>query len=327
MSWQTMSAEISGQCPVDYLFAKTLVNRAWLNVQRKHIWSFLWGKRAIPTPNPTAAGTVTLASGSPLVIGDATASPAWAAIPGANPITVQQFRVGTGTIYNIVGVAINTPSAGLTTLTLDNPYVDPQFGAGISYTISQFYYSAPVADFLWWESIIDPVSGYAMRCTLTNEEVDRKDPQRFQSGWPVGPIPYLVNPNVASPFYQWPMYELWPEPLNNYTYVGSFFRRGSLFVNDTDQVNAMLGEDLVIALAKVYAYEWAIANKDMPVAQKKSWQFTLGYAKKEYDGLLSDYMIKDEEFSHRHVINSSEDAYIEALPWISQREGLGYFPD
>lgn len=326
MSWQTMSAEIAAQCPVPYPFARILVNRAWLNVQRKYIWSFLWGMKPIPTPNPTSAGTVTLVSGSPTVIGDAVASPAWAAIPGANPIGGQQFRVGTGTIYNIIAYQPNVP-VGFATITLDTPYVDPQFGAGISYTISQFYYSAPVADFLWWESIIDPTSGYAMRTTLTREEVDRKDPQRFQSGWPVGPIPYLVNPNVNSPYYNYPMYELWPEPLNNYTYVGSFFRRGALFVNDTDLVSAMLGEDLVIALAKQLAYEWAIANKDLPIAQKKAWQFALGYAKKEYNELLSDYILKDEEFSHRHVINQPEDAYIEALPWISQREGLGYFPD
>jgi hypothetical protein len=317
-----MATELTGQCPVDYLFARTLVNRAWLNVQRKFLWSFLWGKRAIPTPNPTTAGSVTLVSGSPLVVGDTTANAAWVAVPGANPITTQQFRIGTGTIYNIVAY-----NPGTATLTLDNPYVDPQTGAGINYIISQFYFSAPVADFLWWESIVDPVSGYSMRCTLTNEEVDRKDPQRFQSGWPVGPIPYLVNPNSLSPYYGWPMYELWPQPLNHYTYVGSFFRRGTLFVNDTDTVNSMLGEDVVIALAKKYAYEWAIANKDLPAAAKKGWSFLLGSAKKEYDGLLSDYMIKDEEFSHRHVINAPEDAYIEALPWISQREGLGYFPD
>lgn len=316
-----MATEISGQCPVDYLFARTLVNRAWFNVQRKHLWSFLWGKRAIPTPNPVAAGTVTLVAGSLIVTGDAAANAAWAAIPLSTPITQQQFRVGTGTIYNIVGY--NNVTARLT---LDNPYVDPQTGAGIPYTVSQFYYLAPVADFLWWESIIDPVSGYTMRTTLTNEEVDRKDPQRFQSGWPVGPIPYQVNPQPGA-YFGWPMYELWPEPLNGFTYVGSFFRRGILFANDTDVVNPMLGEDVVVALAKVYAYEWAIAQQSLPAAAKKGWQFALGYAQKEYAGLLSDYILKDEEFSHRSVINQPEDAYIEALPWVSAREGLGYFPD
>lgn len=321
MSWQTMATEVAGQCPVDVLFALTLVNRAWLNVQRKCIWSFLWGKRAIPTPNPTNSGQVTLVSGSTQVIGNTAAATAWAAIPGATPITTQQFRIGTGTIYNIVGYANNSPSAGLATLTLDNPYVDPQTGSGIAYNILGNYYSAPVSDFLWWESIVDPVSGYSMRMCLTNEEVDQNDPQRFQSGWPVGPIPYQINPTTG-----YPMYELWPAPLNGYTYVGSFFRRGTLFLNLTDTVNAMLGEDVVVALAKTYAYEWAIANKDLPAAQKKAWQFALGYAQKQYDRLLSDYMLKDEEFSHRHVINSADSDYIEALPWVSQRAEVMYAP-
>jgi hypothetical protein len=319
-----MAAEISGQTPVDYLFAQTLVNRAWSNVQRKHLWSFLWGKSPIPTPNVTGAGTVTVTPGGTSVVGNAAASAAWLAIPASTPLTTQQFRIGIGTIYNVVAFD------GVSTLTLDNPFVDPVSGspAGQAYTINQFYYNAPVTDFLWWESVIDPTSGYAMRTTLTNEEVDRKDPQRFQSGWPVGPIPYQVNPFAASSFFGFPMYELWPCPLFGFTYVGSYFRRGALFVNDTDTVNPMLGEDVVVARAKQLAYEWAIAQKDLGTStQKKAWQFALGYAKKEYDELLNDYILKDEEFSHRHVINQPEDAYIEALPWVSQREGLGFFPD
>jgi hypothetical protein len=306
---------------VDYLFAKILVSRAWTNIQRKHGWSFLWGKRAIPTPSPTSAGTVTLVSGSPFVVGDSNANAAWGAVPGATPLATQQFRIGTGTIYNIVAY-----SPGTATLTLDNPYVDPQFGAGIQYNILGNYYSAPVADFLWWESIIDPVSGYSFRTMLTNEEVDDTDPQRFQSGWPVGVMPYQINPNTESPYYGYPMYEIWPAPLNGYTYVGSFFRRGAPFVLDTDQVNPMLSESLVISLAKTYAYEWAIANKDLPVAAKKGWQFALGVARKEFEGSLNDYILKDEEFSHRHIINSADSAYIESLPWVSQKAEIMYAP-
>lgn len=324
-----MSAELALQTPVNYLFARTLVNRAWLQVQRKYIWSFLWGKVPIPTPSPTTIGSVTLTSGSATVIADANATTAWANVPGATPLSQQQFRIGTGTFYNIV--TYNPAGAPpFATLTLDYPFVDPlpEPGAnvGVVYQIYQVYYNAPVADFLWWESITDPVSGYAMRNTLTNEEVDRKDPQRFQSGWPIGPIPYRVNP-LSGTFNGYPMFEMWPAPLNNITYVGEYWRRGSLFVNDTDTVNPMLGEDVVLELAKYWAYEWALAQPQFDQSAKRSWQFLMGGTQRMYAALLNDYILKDEEFSHRHVINQPEDAYIEALPWVSQREGLGYFPD
>lgn len=324
-SWLDMSMELTGQVPVDLLFARTLVNRAWVNVQRKHLWSFLWGKRAIPTPSPVSAGTVTVVGGDPAIVGDAAASAAWATLGLINPITQRQFRVGTGTIYNIVSYD-TTSHAPFGTLTLDQNFVDQASASGVLYDITQFYYLAPVIDFLWWESIVDPISGYAMRTTLTNEEVDRKDPQRFQSGWPVGPIPYQVNA-VAGPTFGFPMYEFWPCPLNSITYTGSYFRRGTEFVADTDTPSPMLGDDIVVELAKVYAYEWAIAQDKFPAASKKAWQYLLGNSRRTYDSLLNDYIVKDEEFSHRHVINQPEDAYIEALPWVSQREGLGYFPD
>jgi len=321
-----MSSELALQCPVPFLLARILVNRAWLNVQRKHLWSFLWGKAAIPTPTIMQAGTVTVTPGSVTVVGDATAVAAWNTAGLVIPLTSRQFRVGQGTIYNIVAFP---GSGGANSIDLDTAYVDVPFGVGTSYQIFQSYFNAPVADFLWWESVTDPVSGYQLRTTLTREEVDAQDPQRFQSGWPVGPIPYLVNPQAGN-FNGFPMYELWPAPLAGYTYFGSFFRRGALFVNDNDTVNPMLGEDLVMARAKMLAYEWCAANPDK--AGKGDFRFLYGAAKIEYEGksgnggLLDDYILKDEEASHRHVINSPEDSYISALPWVSAKTNTMFAP-
>jgi len=320
MSWASMSAELANQCPVPFLFARTLVNRAWFNVQRKHTWSFLWGKAAIPTPIPITSGTVTVTPGSNTVIGDAAATAAWALAGLVNPLTVRQFRVGQGTIYNINAYTV---AGGFGVLTLDSPYVDPTFGAGTGYQIFQCYYSGPVADFLWWESVTDPISGYSFRTTMTREEVDNQDPQRFQDGWPVGVIPYQINPQAGN-FNGFPQYEAWPSPLNGYTYFGTYFRRGTLFVNDTDVVNPMLGEDVVMQLAKMYAYEWALVNSDK--VPKGDYRFAYGAAKKQYDELIDDYILKDEETSHRHVINAPEDSFIGALPWVSQKAGIYYAP-
>lgn len=326
MSWATMSSELTGQVPgLDIMFAFTLVNRAWVDVQRKFIWSFLWGDAAIPTPIPVSTGTVTAVRGLNTIVGDTAASAAWATFGLVNPITVRQFRVGQGTIYNIIGYDISS-HAPFGTLTLDSPYVDPLAGVGIGYQIIQSYFNAPTSDFIWWETLLDPTSGYDLRTTLTREFVDARDPQRFQSGWPVGAIPYKINPNAGN-FFQFPMYELWPTPTAGYTYTGQYFRRGKAFVNPTDAVLAPLGEDVVLALSKQYAYEWAGANQDrIGKIAKSDFRFWAGYAQKQYDGLISDYILMDESFSHRHLIDSAESSYLSALPWVSAREGLGYFP-
>jgi hypothetical protein len=180
-----------------------------------------------------------------------------------------------------------------------------------------------VADFLWWESIVDPISGYSMRTCLTREEIDAQDPQRFQSGWPIGPLPYLINTQPGN-FNGFPMYEMWPAPLNNYTYQGSYFRRGTQFVNLTDTVNAMLGEDLVIEQAKMYSYEWCMVNPDK--VPKADYRFAYGASAKRFAQLLDEYILKDEEFSHRSVINMPEQSFYDALPWVSQRNEVMYAP-
>jgi hypothetical protein len=325
MSWQTMSLEIAAQCPVPFPFAKTLVNRAWKDVQAKFLWSFLYGNCAIPTPVPVSTGSVTVAIGSNQVIGDADASAAWATFGLVMPITTRQFRVGQGTIYNIIAADFNVPAAAI--LTLDKPYVDPVAGAGTGYTVYGVFFNAPTKDFLWWESITDPVSGYPLKTTMTREFVDKVDPQRFMSGWPRAFIPYQVNSQPGN-FFGYPMFEIWPAPLNNYTYVGSYFRKGMEFQNVTDTVFPTLGEDVVIELAKMYAYEWCEANRDkVPAAGARAdFRYLMGATKKFYGELIDKYILQDSEYSHRHNISQGESEYWDMLPWVSEKTMSMYAP-
>jgi hypothetical protein len=295
---------------MSYLFAQTLVNRAWMDVQRRFLWSFLWSDFSIPTPTPVSTGTVTLVAGQSTVVGDATASAAWQAMGLVNPITTRQFRVGMGTIYNIIGFD------GVSTITLDRPYVDTVVGAAQGYQIYGVYFYAPSIDFLWFESVRDTLSGYPLNVTLTREFVDSIDPQRFQSGWPQGILPYTIETQPGA-FKGFPKYEIWPAPLNGYTYVAQGFRKGVPFTSPNDTVPSPLGEDVVMALAKFYAYENAEANKQPE--DKRNFTFLMGAATKEYENLLSSYMLSDETFSHRHVIDTRISAYVGTLPWVSQR--------
>lgn len=325
MSWQTMSLELNSQVPVPFPFCKTLINRAWKDVQRKRIWSFLWGDAAIPTPNPISTGTVTTVLGDPKVNGDADASAAWAGLPLVMALTTRQFRVGQGTIYNIIAANFDDPTAVV--LTLDKPYVDPTLGPGTGYTIYGVYFNGPVKDFLWWESLRDPVSGYPLKTTMTREFVDRVDPQRFQAGWPRAFIPYQVNMQPGN-FFGYPMYEIWPAPLNNYTYVGTYFRKGMGFTNPSDIVNPMIDEDAVVELGKHYAYEWCEANREkVPSAMARSdFKFLMGKTMKQYNNLINDSILQDEEQSHRNVIPAGESEYWDTLPWVSEKTMFMYQP-
>lgn len=323
MSWQSMANELVGQAPIDIQYALTLISRAWQAVQRNYQWSFLQDiDIAIPTIGQIFAGTVTLVRGLNTVVGDATAQAAWNAIGLVTPITTLQFRIGSGTIYNIVAY---NPGSG--TLTLDRLYVDPPSGAAQAYAILQCYFNAPFQDFTWWDSFVDPVTGYSFDTEMTRQELDDKDPQRLQNNTPVAVVPYQINTQPGN-FFGFPMYEMWPGPASGFTYVGKCFRAGAKFQNLSDNVAAQLGEDIVIEQAKQYVYEWCEANRDkMPPAQRGAdFRFLIGKCQKEYIRLENGYINKDSAFSHFHHIPYASRRKNLQLPWVSQRTSLAYFP-
>jgi len=329
-----MLLEVASQVPVAAPHALNLVNRAWLDVQRQYpTWSFLYGETPIPSIVPIVGGTATVTIGSPYVGCDVTLLTALNSLPVILGPTLQCFRVGTGTIYRIIGYnntggTVNGIPAN--SLQLDKLYVDTAFGAipgGSSpsggFQIFTCYINAPTADFLWWESIKDPVNGFFVGTTKTRESVDIIDPQRFQSGWPRAIIPYIVNPTPGN-FYGYPMCEIWPAPLNNQVLVGTYFRSGLPFQTLSDNVIPPIGEDVVIELAKMYAYEWCIANPDK--VPKGGYQFLYNASAKRYSRMIDDYIMKDEAFGHHMLIESVEPQFLDSLPWVSQKQAIGYFP-
>ena len=333
MSWATMWTEISNQTPCPALHCRNLVNRAWSDVQRQFLWSFLYGEAPIPSLVPIVSGIATVTLGSPYVGCDATLIAALNSLPLLLSPTTQCFRVGTGTIYRIVAYNnTNAPDqSGVPALSiqLDKLYADAAFGniqggnPPGGFQIFTCYVNAPTADFLWWESIKDPVNGFFVATTMTRETVDTLDPQRFQSGWPRAVVPFIVNPTPGN-FYGYPMYEIWPAPLNNQVLVGTYFRSGLPFTANSDTVIPPLGEDVVIELAKMYSYEWCIANPDK--VPKGDYRFLYGASQKRYSSLIDDYIRKDEAFSHRMLIDHAEPQFLDSLPWVSQKQAIGYFP-
>jgi hypothetical protein len=115
------------------------------------------------------------------------------------------------------------------------------------------------------------------------------------------------------------MYELWGQAVTPFTYQCYGLRRGQNLVNPTDTLPFAIGEDVVLAMARMYAYEWAEANKDqMPRSAGPDFRFTYGSAQEEYKKRLINYRKNDKEqvdnwLTSRGVTWSSQALYYNTL--------------
>lgn len=168
MSLGTMIAEMRGAVPAySALQARTHLREAWRDIRNMKGWSFQLVNGGFGTPGLTNAGSVTVAFGSSTVTADLQATNAWAiaSVPGSL-LTQQQFRVGQGTIYNIIAYggngqiatgAIASPGSGQTPGTYIYSILDtggPGAGATASITVT------PAGTVTAPPEIITPGSGY-----------------------------------------------------------------------------------------------------------------------------------------------------------------------
>lgn len=266
MSFSNMIAEQRG-CVSNYsaLLARTHLREAWKDIRNMRGWSFQLCSGGFGTPGKISIGSVTVGIGGITVTCDAQASAALStASTPISLVTQRQFRIGAGTIYNIVAADFTTnPTAA--TLTLDRPYTDTATGAGLGYTVYQCYCAAPVADFEAWESVLDTNNviwlntdpGKAVR-----ERIDIDDAQRQVFSNPFNLIPYGQDMRANSSTLGYAMYELYPQPQSQYSYATWYTRLGPDLVNPQDTLPYPITEHVVKTLARVKGYEWAEANKD-----------------------------------------------------------------
>lgn len=141
MSLATMIAELRGSIPgYSAGLARTHLREAWTDIRNMKGWSFQLGNSGFGTPGLTEAGSVTVAFGATSVLADAQASAVWATAsqPGSL-LTQQQFRVGQGTIYNIIAYGgngliafgtVSSPGSGQTPGIYTVPIMDGGAGTG-----------------------------------------------------------------------------------------------------------------------------------------------------------------------------------------------------
>lgn len=307
-----MMAELRGAVPkLPFAFTKTLVNRAWLDVCKSNLWSFNIVEWAWISPPPVTIGLCTFTQGLATIQFNPTAVAAINASVIANPYapaTVQQIRAGNiagiSGIYNVIQY---DPIGG--GATLDRIYADPS-GVNVSYNLYQNYYAAPVIDLLAPMTVRNMQMFLDLNVTSTKAEIDRRDPQRSWYQFPTHCVPWGVDQRGvgtrnASATAGFMLYELWGVPVNTFTYDCYGIRRGMPLASPADTLPFAVGEDVVLAKARYYAYEWAMANQGLtPRNVGADFKFLMAQTLDTYHKLLIDYRRQDRERMDNYKISN-----------------------
>ena len=316
-----MLAEIRGCVPkIPISYCGTLVNRAWRLVRESNLWSFNLFDSSWITPPVEQAGTCAVQQGFPTIVFDPIATAALIADQFAQPyslLTQRQFRVGVGGIYNIISLDANFAANGIATL--DRPFADPS-NAAAAYFVYQLYYPAPFLDHRAWLSVRNPQMFIDLDLITTRAKVDSLDPQRSWYQFPTRVLAFGRDTRPGSATLGFPLFELWGQPVAPFVYQCYGIRNGVDFSAPSDTVPQPLGEDIILAKARTYAYEWAEANKDMsPRSSGPDFRFLMAQSDAEFKRLLILYRKEDREFvlnwfiSHRDALGGRGLGYYNTL--------------
>lgn len=286
--FKTMYKELSGWVAgLPESLAQTLINRALDLIYESNNWSWQiaesgWFSPGLVSPIAgVSAGTITATFGTNLITGDATAKATWNAIPAKFPITQMQIRLPAYALYDVVGY---NPGTGV--ITIDRPWMEPD-GASLQYMLYQTYFTAPAQDFKRWLAVRDFTNGASLDWwSWKQKDVDLRDPQRTIYENPSYVVPFKVDKraNTSTPGYM--RFELYPQPLSQLPYALYYLAKGPALVQPTDTLPFPLTEKLVLARARMLAYEWKEAQKGVEVARGSGSDHTFLYqaAEAEYDG-------------------------------------------
>lgn len=290
---------------IDPLACNTLVQRAFQDIRKSREWSFLKQVGVWFAPSPIAVGTVTTTFLSTTVTCDTTAEPAWQAIQSTNPpeqpITVRQFRVTGGPIYNIVSYN------GAREIVLDRPYTEASM-SGQSYYLYQPYVQAPAIDFKRWLSWVDPANDYRFRYRnlyRTQKEVDRRDPQRTSYSIPIwiAAHDYVTLPGDTQPR---PRFEAWPHPVQQIGYIIEYMINGDFLWGLNSTLPQQITDQCIVARTRHYAHE-LVANQPNVDVKVKAYHMQQARANDaEYFDLLNRCKLDDNSIFDSSVIQEED---------------------
>jgi hypothetical protein len=152
-----------------------------------------------------------------------------------------------------------------------------------------------------------------MIVTRGREWVDSQDPQRSWYQFPTHVVAYKTDTRGAGTVNQsatlgYAMFELWGQPVSPFVYQCYGLRRGVDMTDPNDTLPYSISEELVLAKARMFAYEWAEGNKDMaPRAAGPDFKFLMAKAADDF----TKYLIRDRKNDKEFVDN-----------WFSIREPM-----
>jgi hypothetical protein len=246
-------------------------NKALKEIYREHDWSFLYKKGFIRTPRLINIGTVEVEKFSSEVIVSASLKAILDAIAVEDvPLVGRQFRTfggqnaGSQFIYTIANYESST-----STLTID-PFYQDESNSASTFQIFKNQYLAPTIvegsfegiDFESFDYIYAPFAQRKLWLDRTLADLERRDASRWQSGDPN----WAVSSGLDSDTNQ--LFEFYPIPVNERIYQVRYKRSGR-DLQPEDNIPASLDYDLIIAKAKLKAYEWFVTNGDK-VGDKRS---------------------------------------------------------
>jgi len=333
LSLNTMARRMSLEIPgIADAYAKTLLNEALAQIADSRMWSFGLSDGGWFTPGIlfssgvgglSSAGTVTFTPYSNQVIGDVTASAAWAAYATLPPLTQFQIRSPYSTPYSIVGYDV-TSHAPFGTFTLDRVWMEPG-GVAQPYMVYQCYFPAPVADFKRFFDILDTTNNSPIDYwSLSQNDLAYMDAQRLIFDQPTYAVPFGRDqrPNTATPNYF--LFELWPHPLSQLPYTLKYLRRGPQLVNPGDLVPEPLTEELVLWRAKENAYLWREAQKGEHVERGSGadYKFLAQAAAASYKACLKPAMDRDRDSVNLYFNRFRRDLYGSGDPFSNNSNQL-----
>lgn len=302
-----MRNELRGCVPkLPFSYTGTIINRAWDTVRKRNLWSFqLFDGQWIAPGQYSGISAVTNQGSNLVTISAQDIANLTSLLPTQiySLITQRQFRIASGGLYNIR--AYNSLTG---VMTLDRPYGE-QTTSGSSFQIYQAYYIPTVStttylngvptvttnvikDFKMWLSVRDMANFRSLYTNrYTRQSLDKRDPQRTWYGIPTDVVPF-DNDALTGAL----MFELWGAPTFNVNYQLYGIRNGADLVNNTDTLPYAIREDTVLSLARVYAYEWAEANKTLaPRNVGPDFKYLMGEANALYKTLLGEDRRDDRE--------------------------------
>jgi hypothetical protein len=295
VAFANMAFEIAGEINMPYPLAATRVNEALGEIFDSQMWSFQMKESGWLAPGlqfvsgTQSAGTITATAYSTSIVGDATASAAWAAYASLPLFTTFQIREPMYSLYNIVAYD------GVSTITIDRPWMEPS-GVGLAYMIYQAYFPAPTSTFKRFFAIRDTTNSAPIDYWSKFEtDLMVQDPQREVFDNPAFAVPYQTDlrANSATPNYM--LYELWPHPLSVLPYTISYLDRGSLLVNPSDTLPSPLTEEMVKWKAKQKAYLWKEAQRKEGSSDGPDWQFLAAASLAQYKEVAKIVMDRDRD--------------------------------